>query len=422
VKKRTIVLILLVLVSIITFLDRLAIAVAGPRMQDELGISPQQWGWVLGAFVLSYGLFEIPTGALGDRAGQRKVLTRIVVWWSMFTGLTGAASGLAPLVATRFLFGAGEAGAYPNIAGSVARWFPPHERALAQGFIWGASRAGGALAPRLVIPIQDAFGWRASFWAFALVGLTWAAIWFWWYRDDPVDQPGITAEELHEIGAKPGDHLPEAIPWALLLRSSQMWLILGMYACYAWGPWFYFSWLHTYLVKGRGFTEKEMGFYSSLPFVLGMVANISGGYLCDCLSRRLGLSTGRRLVGTASLAASALFLIAAALTPERMAAVVLLALGFGVMDLMLPTAWAICLDVGRPYPGAVTGAMNMSGQFGGFVCTVVFGYVVGRFGSYHLPLFLIAAMLLISASLFSRIDPTRPLIKGERPTWADLED
>jgi MFS family permease len=422
VKKRTIVLILLVLVSVITFLDRLAIAVAGPTMQKELGISPERWGWVLGAFVLSYGLFEIPTGALGDRAGQRKVLTRIVVWWSMFTGLTGAASGLVPLVATRFLFGAGEAGAYPNIAGSVGRWFPPVERAQAQGFIWGASRAGGALAPFLVIPIQNAFGWRASFWTFALVGLAWAAIWSWWYRDDPKDQPGITAEELSEIGAKPGSHLPEAIPWALLLRSSQMWLILGMYACYAWGSWFYFSWLHTYLVKGRGFTEKEMGFYSSLPFVLGVVANVSGGYLCDYLSRRLGLGLGRRVVGAASLAASALFLIAAALTPERMAAVVLLALGFGVMDLMLPTAWAICLDVGRPYAGAVTGAMNMSGQFGGFICTVVFGYIVEFFGSYHSPLFLIATMLLISAFLFSRIDSTRPLVKGESATWADLED
>jgi MFS transporter, ACS family, glucarate transporter len=422
VKKRTIVLILLVLVSIITFLDRLAIAVAGPRMQDELGISPQRWGWVLGAFVLAYGAFEIPTGALGDRAGQRKVLTRIVVWWSLFTGLTGAASGFLPLLAIRFLFGAGEAGAYPNIAGSVARWFPPGERARAQGFVWGASRAGGALAPRIVIPIQDAFGWRASFWAFGLIGLAWAAVWFWWYRDDPADQPGITEEELREIGEKPGGHLPSAIPWALLLRSPQLWLIVAMYSCYAWGSWFYFSWLHTYLVKGRGFTEKEMGLYSALPFVLGVVANVSGGYLCDYLSRRLGLGPGRRLVGTASLAASALLLIAAALTAERMAAVALLALSFGVMDLMLPTAWAICLDVGRPYAGAVTGAMNMAGQFGGFLCTVVFGYVVGRSGSYHSPLFLIAAMLLLSAFLFSRIDPTRPLAKGGAPAWGNLDD
>src|SRR4051794_26510424 len=153
-RKRSVVLVLLVLVSVLTFLDRLAIAVAGPRMQDELGIPPGRWGWVLGAFVLAYGLFEIPTGALGDRAGRRKVLTRIVLWWSAFTCLTGSVSAFLPLLVTRFLFGAGEAGAYPNMAGCVARWFPPIERARTQGFIWGASRAGGALAPLLVVPIQ----------------------------------------------------------------------------------------------------------------------------------------------------------------------------------------------------------------------------------------------------------------------------
>ena len=146
-KKRSIVLILLVLVSVITFLDRLAIAVAGPRMQDELGITPERWGWVLGAFVLTYGLFEIPTGAMGDRIGHRKVLTRIVVWWSAFTFLTGSVSGFVPLLITRLLFGVGEAGAYPNIAGVIARWFPPGERARAQGFIWGASRAGAPWPP-----------------------------------------------------------------------------------------------------------------------------------------------------------------------------------------------------------------------------------------------------------------------------------
>ena len=377
-KKRSIVLILLVLVSVITFLDRLAIAVAGPRMQDELGITPERWGWVLGAFVLTYGLFEVPTGAMGDRSGHRKVLTRIVVWWSAFTFLTGSVSGFVPLLITRLLFGVGEAGAYPNIAGVIARWFPPGERARAQGFIWGASRAGGALAPLIVLPIQDAFGWRASFRILGAVGLVWAVVWYWWYRDEPAAQPGITEAELHEIGTRTGGPHGSAIPWRLLLRSRPLWLIMGMYSCYAWGSWFYFSWLHTYLVKGRGFSEQEMGFFSSLPFILGALANIGGGFLGDHLSRRFGLRTGRRLVGSVSLTASALLLIATALTTEKTMAVLFLTLGFGVMDLMLPTAWAICLDIAPKYAGAVTGAMNMSGQFGGFLCTVLFGYAVER--------------------------------------------
>ena len=132
-RKRSGVLLLLVLLAVITFLDRLCIAVAGTRIQDELGISPERWGWILGAFVLSYGIFEIPTGAHGDRFGQRKVLTRVVVWWSAFTALTGAAHNFWQLILTRFLFGAGEAGAYPNASGVIARWFPKSERARAQG-------------------------------------------------------------------------------------------------------------------------------------------------------------------------------------------------------------------------------------------------------------------------------------------------
>jgi MFS family permease len=412
-KKRHVVLALLALASVITFLDRLAIAVAGPRMQDELGISPERWGWVLGAFVLAYGLFEVPTGALGDRIGQRKVLARVVIWWSFFTALTGSVTGFWPLLVTRFLFGVGEAGAYPNMSGSIARWFPTGERARAQGVIWGASRAGGAIAPLLVLPIQRAFGWRVCFWVFGVVGLAWAAAWYWWYRDDPADQPGISAVELREIGPGAGGHSPIAVPWGALARCKQLWLIVAMYSSYAWGSWFYFSWLHTYLVKGRGFTEQEMGVFSVFPFVLGALANVAGGFLSDSLSDRLGLRTGRRLVGSVCLSTSALLLAATALTPDRSLAVVFLSVGFGVMDLMLPTAWAICLDVSDRYAGAVTGAMNMSGQFGGFACTVLFGYAVERSGSYHTPLLLISFMLLVSASLFLWLDPTRSVFGDE---------
>jgi MFS family permease len=167
--------------------------------------------------------------------------------------------------------------------------------------------------------------------------------------------------------------------------------------------------LHTYLVRGRGFTQQELAIFSALPFVLGAAANIAGGYLSDIATRRLGLRRGRRLVGSASLSVAACLLVATALSSGKTAVIVLLALGFGVMDLMLPTAWAICLDIGGRHAGAVTGAMNTAGQAGGFLCTIVFGYVVGSFHDYNLPLFVIAFMLLTSAVLFTRIDPARPL-------------
>ncbi len=385
---------LLVLLSVITFLDRLCIAIAGPRIQEDLGLTPEQWGWVLGAFIVAYGVFEIPTGALGDRYGRRGVLARIVLWWSSFTMLTGMATSFLPLVAIRFLFGAGEAGAYPNMAGVVSQSLP-NERAVAQGFIWGASRAGGALAPLLVVPIQAAFGWRASFFVFGAVGLIWCVAWRRWYHEDPPQTTLATGRA--------------STPWGLLFGSSQVRTIMLMYCCYAWGSWFYFSWLHTWLVKGRGFSEAEMGIFSALPFLLGAAGNLAGGFVSDAAVHRFGLRYGRVAVGSTCLSIGSCLLVATALTRDRGTAVVLLSVGFGVLDLMLPTAWAVCLDISGPHAGAVSGAMNTAGQLGGFMCTVLFGYIVGRYNDYDLPLFVIAGMVAFSAFLFTRIDASRPL-------------
>src|ERR1700674_1505363 len=166
---------LLIFLFAITFIDRVCISVAGPRMQADLHIDPIGWGWVTGIFTLSYGLFEIPTGTLADRLGPRRVLTRIVLWWSAFTALTGAATGYFPLLLTRFLFGAGEAGAFPGASVVVARWFRQSQRATMSGVTLMASQIGGALAPLLVVPIQSRFGWRASFFVFGVVGLLWEA-------------------------------------------------------------------------------------------------------------------------------------------------------------------------------------------------------------------------------------------------------
>ena len=225
---RQTVLCLLVALSMITYLDRVCIAIAGPRMQADLGISPEHWGWVLGAFVFTYGIFEIPSGALGDRIGQRKVLTRIVVWWSAFTCLTGAVSSYPALLAVRLLFGAGEAGAFPNMSGSIARWFAPTEQARAQGAVWAASRAGGVLAPWLVVPIMASLGWRAAFLIFGALGLVWAAIWSAWYRDDP--EPASSRHDSVTAPARPGVAVGPAVPCssALAAHGDVLVLCLGL--------------------------------------------------------------------------------------------------------------------------------------------------------------------------------------------------
>src|SRR5579862_2310778 len=182
---------LLVLLFAVTYLDRVCISVAGPRMQEDLHIDPIGWGWVSGAFTLAYCLFEFPTGALGDRLGPRRVLTRIVLWWSAFTALTGVATGYRALLAIRFLFGVGEAGAFPNAGVVVARWFPPSQRSTLSGINLMAGQIGGALSPLLVVPIQMRFGWRASFFAFGFLGVLWAGIWYLWFRDSPEEKLAI---------------------------------------------------------------------------------------------------------------------------------------------------------------------------------------------------------------------------------------
>src|SRR5262245_2819150 len=409
-KYRHRVLILLFFLSIITYLDRVCISVAGPRMQSELGITPERWGWIVGAFTLSYAIFEIPSGALGDRIGARRVLTRIVVWWSAFTSLTGMVSNFFALLFTRFMFGAGEAGAYPNSSSSISRWFPMAERARAHSVVWMASRVGGAITPLLVVPIQIAYGWRTTFLIFGLVGVVWAAIWYWWYRDHPSQKENITKQELKEIGAADIPEVRHGLPWNLALRQWNFWKIMLMYHTYCWGSFFYLTWLPTYLEKGRGLAENEMKVMASLPFLAGACGNLFGGWLSDRLVKHRGLTWGRRSVGTAGLTLSAIFMLSAALTPNKYAAVVFLTLGYGSMDCMLPVSWAVCLDVGKKYAGSVSGAMNMAGQVGSFAISLTFGYIVNYFGNFNAPLFPMAALLFISALFFIRIDPTKQLI------------
>ncbi len=411
-KRRSIVLILLTALGVITFLDRINISVAGDSIMTDLGLSESQWGWVLSAFILSYSLFQIPLGLWGDKKGQRIVLTFIVLWWSVFTGMTGMAGGFMSLMLIRFMFGFGEAGAYPNMTGTIGRWFPKAETGKAQGFIWAASRFGGALAPITVIPLMAWLGWRTTFMVFGSLGIIWGIIWFFWYRDKPSLVKGISSSELAEIAEYGGPATKEKVPWRMITRSRQFWLILSMYWFYVWGSWFFFSWFPTFLERGRGFSKTELTYAVAVPFLMGVIGNIAGGYLSDKLSSRYGIKIGRRVLGVGGLALSAVLMFLGGFIPGKIQVFVLMALCFGVMDLMLPSAWAICLDVGKKHAGAISGAMNTAGNLGGFVCATVFGYLVQATGNYNFPLYIIAGMLLIAAFLFLAINPEKQ-ITGE---------
>lgn len=377
------VLIILSVLSVITFLDRNAISLAGQRITAELGLTEGQFGWILGAFTISYGLFEIPTGLLGDRYGAKRILTRVVLWWSLFTVLTGFAAGFASLFLVRFLFGAGEAGAYPNTAIAIRQWFPEIERGRAQAVIWMASRVGGAIAPFLVIPLQMQFGWRAAFYFLGALGIAWVGAWWFWYKKPGPEQ---VMPELVTIKSE-----TSVATW---LRNGNFWRLMLMYYCYASGVFFFISWLPKYLQNGRGIPEDQLAYSASLPFILAAIGCLIGGSVSDFLVSKIGLNWGRRLVPMAGLALSGTSMLAAALTPGNSLAIIFLALGLAFMDVTAPVSWAVATDLGGKDSGAVTGAMNTAGLLGGTVTSLGIGYLVTSFHGYTIPVVILGCLLL----------------------------
>lgn len=397
----------LVLLFAITYIDRVCISVAGPRMQEDLGIDPVGWGWVTAMFTLSYALFEIPTGTMGDRLGPRRVLTRIVAWWSAFTALTGVVSNYYLLLLVRFCFGAGEAGAFPNASIVVSRWFPASQRASMSGVMLMASQLGGAMAPLLVVPIQMRYGWRASFFVFGAVGVVWAAAWYAWFRDSPAEKHGVSRAELAELStAQPAP--AHGFPWRFALRSESVLALMGMAFCYIFTYSFFQTWLHTFLVRGRGFSEGSL-MLSALPYAIAAIANIAGGAASDALVRRLGPTWGRRSIGVVALGAASLFTLAAMLTAHQLLTVVWLSLAYGAITFQQSGVFGVCLDLGRRHAGAVVGLMNTSAQVGGLISSVSYGYIVDHYGNYDAPFVPMAVLLVVGALLWLRIDASKAL-------------
>ena len=269
---------------------------------------------------------------------------------------------------------------------------------------------GGALTPFVVIPVMAWMGWRSAFYLLGVLGMVWAAAWYFYYRDRPTDS---SAKTVQADGIKTDGKnatLKEAIPWSKILHSTQFWTICAMYFFYAFGSWFFFSWFPTFMELGRGFDKSELTYAVAVPFVMSMIGNIAGGYLTDRLTSRYGVNIGRKALGSTSLAVSAVCMFLAAFIPGKMAVFVFLSLCFGIFDLMLPSAWALCIDMGKQHAGTISGAMNTAGNIGGFFCGIIFGMLVESSGNYNLPLYMIAAMLLISAVLFAFIRPSKPIV------------
>lgn len=406
-KRRHWVLALVALLSSLTFLDRISIAVVAPAVRGEFVISSVEWGWVLSAYVVAYSVFEIPFGAMGDRYGHARQLTVITLWWSIFVSATAFCASFWQFFAARFLFGLGAAGAYPNMTGVLYRWMPLHERAASQGVMWAAGRIGGGLAPLVLVPLLAAAGWRVVFVVLGLAGFVWIALWTLWAR--------VRSRERHagSIASLPIDvaATTEADPinWMRLATHPQLWLVTIAYGVYGAGPWFYFSWFPTWLMKGAGFTIGEMGLFASLPFFLGAGANLVGGRLSDRLAVKFGVRWTYAAISSVCLVLTGFILFALSLVHSKTWIVLLASSGFGVMDLMLPCAWSMCMAIGGAAGGTATALMNTACNLGGFFCTFSFGYLLAVTGSYDAPLRAVAATVVISGLLFALVDCTRGL-------------
>ncbi len=408
------VLLFTVLLAGVTYLDRVAIAITSKDITRDLGLTTVEMGWVFSAFTIAYGIFEIPTGYWGDRIGSRQVLTRIVAWWSAFTMATSLAFNLPSLLAVRFLFGIGEAGAWPNAARTFSRWFPAGERGTAQGiFFMGAHLAGG-LTPMLVTAMLGVMTWHWIFVIFGLVGFVWAGSWYYWFRDDPSEHASVNAEELHLIQGGRRVEAPHAMvlsEFADVLKHKNIILLCLMYFTQTYGFYFYITWLPTYLEKVRGFSGMKGGFLAGMPLLLSVVADLLGGLSTDAAVRKFGRRWGRALIGVGSFLSAAVALALGTAASDPITAAILISIAAASANFPLGAAWSACIDIGGNRAGVVSAYMNTAGQIGGALSPVILAYMLKNFDSWNAPLYFTAILYVFGALMWFGINAERPIFE-----------
>jgi MFS transporter, ACS family, glucarate transporter len=399
---RHVVLALIVAAYMITYMDRVNIASAVPVIQKDLGFSMVTIGWIFASFRWGYAFFQIPGGWLGDRIGGRRALALVVVWWSIFTSLTAFTWNAASMGLCRFFFGMGEAGAFPIATRSLSRWMLPTERGFAQGVTHAASRLGAALTPALVVMIMIRYGWRTPFFLFGLIGLGWAAVWYWYYRDTPGEHSRINPVERRLIENAIGVRQPNTrkVPWRLILSSPSLWTLSLMYFCYGYSIDVYLDWFPKYLNEHRGFNLTQMGLYASLPLLAGAAGDLLGGTVSDRCAKRFGnLKLARRAVALAGFVLAAVFIVPATFTQHSTASVLYSCVAVFGLEVTVGVSWAIPLDIGGDYAGSIASVMNTFGNLGSAVSPVLLAYLVGFYG-WNTP-FMVCCALCIAGGLLS---------------------
>jgi MFS transporter, ACS family, glucarate transporter len=414
-RARYVVIAFAIALAIIQYIDRVCISEAAPAMTKEFGLSKEQMGWVFGAFTLAYALFEIPGGYLGDTIGPRRVLVRVVLWWSFFTAATGFAWSWRSLISMRFLFGAGEAGCFPNLTKAFEAWLPLQERIRAQAIMWTSARWGGAATPSLVFLVLGFVNWRVAFVIFGTIGVLWVIIFRSWYCDNPREHKAVNEAEVALLPAIHPSTRSKG-PWLQIARSKSVWMLCGQYFASTYSVYFLITWFPTYLLEAQHFNLKKSALLAGLPLFFGGLGSMFSGWITPHVHRWIGsIRTTRRLIGVVGAAGAASCLVLATLPGNPVFAVGAIALASFLNDITLPPAWTTCMDIGGRYTGTVSGTMNMIGNLGGFVSPIVLGYIVGNTGDWALTFYVTAVLHFLAAICWWFLDPVTPLKCSVRP-------
>jgi ACS family glucarate transporter-like MFS transporter len=414
----------LFVLSAVSYLDRVNIASAGVIITDAYHFTPVEFGAITTAMLAGYALFQAVGGYLADRFGPRLVLTGGVVWWGVFTALTALvpahiAGALLVFVLVRFLLGAGEAVIYPAANQFIARWVPSSERGMANGWIFAGVGAGAGLTPPFITYLMVHYGWRASFWACALIGFVAGGIWFVTARDTPAEHSRVSPSELAVIESgltcapqgKAGKR-EAALSWETLLRSKEMWAVTVSYFCYGYVAWIFFSWFYIYLAKVRGLDLKASAFYSMLPPIAMLVFCLLGGVVNDRLTQSQGPRAGRCGVAVFSILAAGFFIAFGARVESARLASVVLAGGAGALYFSQSSFWSVTADIAGASSGMVSGLMNMGGQIGGALTAFLTPWIASRFG-WTASFMTAASLCVVGGACWLVVDPSRKLTQAQ---------
>jgi MFS transporter, ACS family, glucarate transporter len=414
-RARYVTVVFAMLLAIVTYIDRVCISQAAPLVSQDLGLTKVQMAWVFSVFGWAYALFEIPGGWLADRLGPRRVLMRIVIWWSFFTAATGWAWNLVSLLVTRTLFGMGEAGCFPNLTRIFTIWLPQRERERAQANLWLAARWGGALTPLLVTYVLDFMSWRRAFELFGLLGVVWAVAFYRWFRDDPRTHPGVNAAELALLPPPKESAIAHGpTPWGPLFSKPAVWLLGLQYVALSYGWYFYVTWLPTYLREARGTSVKMGAVLAGLPLLLGGVGCLISGWTIPRLARVVNsVGLARRIIAIVGFvgASASIFVFTKIEDPAN--AMIVLGIAGLFNDFVMPAAWAACMDVGGRYSGTVSGSMNMMGNIAGALSPLAVGYLLAATGqNWTLTFYVSAAVYSLGAVCWLFLDAETPINLG----------